>query len=78
MDQAAQSNAFVSFVPMLVLGVIWVFPAVLLAKEKGHSPWLWGILAFVPLVNFACILYFIGATNRTLERKIDQLLERSV
>ena len=45
-------------------------------KEKGRNVALWTILALIPVVNFACIWFFIGATNLKLERKIDDLIQQ--
>lgn len=47
-----------------------------LAKEKGRNVTKWTILALIPVVNFACIWFFIGASNLKLERKIDDLALR--
>jgi hypothetical protein len=46
----------------------------LLAKDKGRNKLKWTILGAIPLINFACIWFFVGATNLRVERKIDQIL----
>jgi uncharacterized membrane protein YciS (DUF1049 family) len=48
----------------------------LLAKDKGRNVALWTLLALIPIVNFACIWYFIGASNLRLERKLDALMNQ--
>lgn len=57
---------FVSF----IFGII----AHMLAKEKGRNVTLWTILGFLPVVNFFCMWFFVGAANLRLEEKIDRLL----
>lgn len=37
-------------------------------------PGSWAVLGAVPFVNFICVVFFIGAANLRLERKIDKLL----
>lgn len=45
-----------------------------LAKDKGRNVPLWTVLGFIPLVNMVCIAYFIGASNRRVEEKVDTIL----
>jgi len=71
---AASPSLFISFLPMLLLSLLMAVPANMLARQKGRNVVLWTILALIPLVNFACIWYFVGASNLALERKIDELM----
>jgi hypothetical protein len=66
-------SIFVSFIPLILMSLLMAIPAHLLAKEKGRNVTKWTILALIPLVNFACIWFFIGASNLKLEKKIDDL-----
>lgn len=66
-----------AFLPLIFISVLMAVSAYLLAKEKGRNVALWTILALIPVVNFACIWFFIGATNLKLERKIDALLSQA-
>ena len=68
------SNMFVTFLPLLLMSLLMAIPANLIAREKGRNVALWTVLALVPLVNFACFWYFIGASNLKLERKMDELI----
>jgi uncharacterized membrane-anchored protein len=58
------------FVMMILLALI----SHMLAKQKGRNVVLWTILGLIPGINMICIYYFVGATNLTLEKKIDKLL----
>lgn len=50
----------------------------MLAKEKGRNVKRWTILGFIPIVNYFCFAFFIGAANVRLEKKIDELLAKKV
>ncbi|MDN2710042.1 hypothetical protein O0880_11505 [Janthinobacterium sp. SUN118] len=69
-------SLFASFLPLILMSLLMAIPAHLLAKEKGRNVTKWTILALIPIVNFACIWFFIGASNLKLERKIDDLALR--
>lgn len=64
-------------IPFLIISAVVAVVARLLAKEKGRNVVLWTVLGAIPMVNFFCMWFFIGATNLRLERKIDELLKRS-
>jgi hypothetical protein len=69
-------NMFFTFLPLIFMSLLMAIPAHLLAKEKGRNVALWTILALIPVVNFPCIWFFIGASNLKLERKIDDLIRQ--
>ncbi len=65
------------FLGLIFPGFLWLMTGIaayLLAKEKGRNVVLWTILGLVPIINFGAIMYFIGASNRRLEEKLDELL----
>lgn len=61
-------------IPLLVMSLFVAIIAHLLAKDKGRNVALWTVLGCIPLVNWLCMSYFIGASNLRVERKIDDLL----
>lgn len=65
-----------SLLPLLLISLLITLVSYLLAKEKGRNVYLWTLLGAVPLVNLACIWFFVGAANIRLERKLDDLIER--
>ena len=71
------TSPLVQLIPLLLLSVTLGITAYLLAKEKGRNVVLWTVLGSIPVVNFFCISFFIGAANLRLERKIDQLLQKN-
>ncbi len=68
-------SPLVQLVPALLFSVWIGILARMLAREKGRNVTKWTILGFMPVVNFFCISFFIGAANLRLERKVDELLD---
>ena len=75
MDNTSAS-LLISFLPLILMSLLMVIAANLLAREKGRNITKWTILALIPVVNFACIWFFIGAANLHTERKLDEILKR--
>ena len=76
-ETTAQADPLLSLLPLLIISIILGFVANMLAKEKGRNVVKWTILGFIPIVNYFCIFFFIGAANLRLEDKVDQLLRNS-
>lgn len=74
MEQSGGS-LLISFIPLLILSVIFAVVAHFLAKDKGRNVGLWTVLGAIPLVNWLCIWYFVGASNLRIEKKIDDLTQ---
>lgn len=75
MEQETQSS-LLSLLPLLIMTIPIGIVARMLAKEKGRNVTRWTVLGFIPIVNYFCLFFFIGAANLRLEKKFDQLLER--
>ena len=71
---AIHFSPWLQFIPFTVFSIPLGVIAYLLAKEKGRNVVRWTVLGFVPVVNWVCMPFFIGASNLRLEAKIDQLL----
>ena len=74
--QQSAVELLISFVPLLLMSLMFGFIARALAKEKGRDTTLWTILGFIPLVNMICMPFFIGASNFKIEKKLDEIMER--
>ena len=74
MNQAT-SSSLLAFLPISIFSVGFGIVAFLLAREKGRNVALWTIPGLLPVINFVCLWFFVGAANLRLERKIDQLLK---
>lgn len=70
-------NGLIAFLPLVIISIFIAIPAYLLAKEKGRNVRLWTVLGLIPMVNFVCMWFFVGAANLRLEKKIDALLEQN-
>ena len=68
-----EPSIFLSFLPLLLMSIFIAIGSYLLAKDKGRNVPLWTVLGAIPMVNFVCVWYFVGAANLRLERKIDDL-----
>jgi len=69
-----QHNPILQFIPLMIVSLVLGVVAHVLAKDKGRNVLAWTVLGFLPIVNFMCAWYFVGATNLRLERKVDALL----
>ena len=69
-----EPSVLASLLPLIIMSLLMGVASFLLAKDKGRNALKWTILGSIPFFNFACIWYFIGATNLRVERKIDDLL----
>ena len=65
-----------SLLPLVLMSLGIGIAAYFLAKDKERNVVLWTILGFIPIVNFAAMWFFIGASNLRVERKLDELLQR--
>ena len=70
------SDFWLQLTPLIIWSVIVAITGCKLAVEKERNVVLWVVLGLLPFVNFACLAYFVGATNLRLERKIDELSSR--
>ena len=72
---AAPGGGIAQIVILLVFTFFFVIPVRMLAKDKGRNITKWTILACIPVVNYFCLIYFVGAANLRHERKIDAILK---
>lgn len=68
-------NPLISLIPFLMISCCLAFVSWALAKEKGRNVILWTVLGLIPIVNWFCMLLFIGAANLRLEKKFDEILD---
>jgi hypothetical protein len=66
----------VASMPFLVLAIPTAIIGNLLAREKERNVPLWTLLGAIPGVGWFSVAFFIGASNRRLERKLDAILNR--
>jgi O-antigen/teichoic acid export membrane protein len=73
MQEEGTAGAIAGMLPIILMSLLMAVSAHLLAKDKGRNVLKWTILGAIPIVNFACIWFFVGAANLNLERKVDEL-----
>jgi len=71
----SQPNPIISLLPLVIVMVPMIFVIWRLAKEKGKNTTLWTILACIPFVNFIILPYIVGTPSKTLENKLNKILE---
>jgi hypothetical protein len=69
-----QTSALLPLLPLLIMSVFISISSFLLAKEKGRNVLKWTVLGSIPILNFICVWFFVGATNLRIERKLDDIL----
>jgi O-antigen/teichoic acid export membrane protein len=74
MQPQHEPSIFISLLPLIFMSLFVSVGSFFLAKEKGRNVVKWTILGAIPLVNFACVWFFVGAANLHTERKLDQIL----
>lgn len=75
--QPTPTGGLMAFAPLILISILIAIPSHLLAKDKGRNVILWTILGLIPLVNYVCMFFFVGASNLRLEKKIDTLLDQT-
>jgi len=66
----------VSFLPMFLIGIIFFFFLLRMARRKGKS-WFVAFFAFVPFVNVFYALWLASLPEESILKRIDEL-ERSL
>ena len=75
MDHGTEST-LLSLLPLVLMTLPIGFISRTLAKERGRNLTTWTVLGFFPVVNYFAIIFFLGAANLKLERKLDELLAK--
>ncbi|WP_156480011.1 hypothetical protein [Collimonas pratensis] len=70
------ASSLLSFLPIILMSFSMGIAAHFLAKDKERNVTKWTILGCIPLVNFVCFWFFVGASNLRLERKVDELIAK--
>ncbi len=62
-----------SFLPIILVTIIFGLLNFFLAKDKGRNPKLWIWLSFIPLINPILYGYLAGCADLNLQKKLDKL-----
>jgi predicted neutral ceramidase superfamily lipid hydrolase len=74
MQQSAEAS-LMSFIPLLLMSVLFGVVGHFLAKDKERPVLRWTILSAIPFVNFFCLTFLVGSTNLRIEQKLDAILK---
>lgn len=73
---AGAAALLIGILPWIVISIPWGIVIYLLSKQKGRSSLTTTIFAFVPFVNWFLLVYFMGATNRLVEARLEEISRR--
>lgn len=74
MQQTTEAG-LMSFIPLILMSLIFGFVGYFLAKDKGRPVLKWAILSIIPFVNVFCLAFLIGSTSLRIEKKLDAILK---
>jgi hypothetical protein len=74
MQQSTESS-LMSFIPLLLMSLLFGFVGYFLAKDKGRPPLLWTVLCLVPFANLFFLTFLVGSTSLRIVAKLDALLD---
>jgi len=57
--QTTPQTTLISFIPLLLMSIIFGLSGHYLAKDKGRPVLRWTILSIIPIVNFPCLYYLV-------------------
>jgi hypothetical protein len=69
-----QPNTFAPFIPIMIMTVPILILNIFIALRKGKNSVLFGILSLLPLVGFYIAIYLSSLTDKSIEEKIDKIL----
>lgn len=70
------ASFLIGILPWIVVSIPWGIVIHLLSKQKGRGSLATTIFGFVPFVNWFVLPYFMGATNRLLESRLEEICGR--
>lgn len=68
--------SLISLLPLLIISLAAVVVAVPLAKRKGKSPWVFGILSIIPVIGWYALVYLVGITDEEVYERLSRIEER--
>jgi hypothetical protein len=69
MDSTGLAAMILQFVPITVIGWLWLIPVYKTCRKRGVSPWLWMVLVAVPIVSMIALpVFWITTIMNILDR----------
>ncbi|MEA2031568.1 MAG: hypothetical protein U9Q16_00925 [Patescibacteria group bacterium] len=69
-----QPNTFAAFIPLIIMIIPLIILNIFIAIRKGKNSVLFGILSLLPLVGFYIAIYLSSLTDKSIDEKIDKIL----
>ncbi|MBI5059366.1 hypothetical protein HZB60_06250 [candidate division KSB1 bacterium] len=71
------SAGIASFLPLIILGIIYGIVLKFIAKRLGKNEWLWFLIGLIPLVNGIAGLWLMYTAYNYIMDKLE-FLEKSI
>lgn len=71
MEQPAAASPLI---PLLIMSIPIIIFNVFLARRKGKSLLLYGILSVLPPIGFFLAVYLASLTDKSISKKIDKII----
>ena len=74
MGPAETPSLLVSFLPLIIFTIPFIFLNSAIASRKGKNAFLYTILSIIPLVGLYLSIYLSSLTDKSLRYKIEKIL----
>jgi hypothetical protein len=74
MSSGTGGSHIASFIPLLIMGLIFGLVLMPIAKRKGRSKWLWFLAGFVPGWNLLGGLWLASLPDKSISEEVKALL----
>ena len=65
--------AFLSFIPLITMGLLVGIFALFIAKRKGKNPLVCFLLCLIPIFGGAYLFYLVSLTDKAVLERLDYL-----
>lgn len=66
-----------SFIPILVVGLLWGLISLPISRRKGESQALYFLLMMIPFINFIIMIFLAAKTDKSVLERIEKLERES-
>ena len=67
------ADTFAIFLPIVIISTLFAVTGYLLAKRKGGTPLLFAVIAAIPVLGWAALLYLVGMTDKEVYDRLARI-----
>ena len=67
------ADTFAIFLPIVIVSTLFAVTGYLLAKRKGGTPLLFAVIAAIPVLGWAALLYLVGMTDKEVYDRLARI-----